>query len=79
MSDPRGIVAFWKQAGPMKWFRGGAAFDRECEAGYRDLHFAAKHPLSVYAEAARVAGHITVETHQLEDAAHRLAAQKTRG
>ena len=41
MSDPREIVAFWKQAGPMKWFRGGAAFDRECDVGFRELHFAA--------------------------------------
>ncbi len=45
----------------------------------RDLHFTGKHPLSVYAEAARLAGCITTETHQLEDAAHRLAAQKARG
>jgi len=44
----------------------------------RDLHFTAKYPLSVYAEAARFAGCITIESHQLEYAAQRLAAQKAR-
>jgi hypothetical protein len=45
----------------------------------RDLFFAAKHPLSVYVEAARVAGCIITETRQLEAAAQRLAAQKAGG
>jgi uncharacterized protein (DUF924 family) len=35
------IVAFWRDAGPRKWFGGGAAFDRECETKMYDAHFAA--------------------------------------
>lgn len=35
------IVDFWRDAGPKKWFGGGAAFDRECEAKMYDAHFAA--------------------------------------
>ena len=41
MLDPIDIVTFWREAGPTKWFRGGAAFDRECEARFYDAHFAA--------------------------------------
>lgn len=41
MLDPIDIVTFWRDAGPTKWFRGGAAFDRECEAQFYDAHFAA--------------------------------------
>ena len=41
MLDPIDIVTFWRDAGPTKWFRGGAAFDRECEARFYDAHFAA--------------------------------------
>jgi hypothetical protein len=58
----------------LKALRGGLGLPVE-----RDLHFTAKHPLSVYAEAAHFAGCITIETHQLEVAAQRLAAQKARG
>jgi uncharacterized protein (DUF924 family) len=32
MTTARDIVAFWQGAGPNKWFGGGEAFDRECEA-----------------------------------------------
>ncbi len=39
----------------------------------RDLHFAASHPLSVYAEAARRHGHITERTDHLASAAQKLA------
>ncbi|KGQ18066.1 putative transmembrane protein [Lysobacter dokdonensis DS-58] len=35
------IVSFWRDAGPTKWFRGGEAFDRECDARFRDAHYAA--------------------------------------
>lgn len=41
MLDARDVVAFWRDAGPTKWFRGGAAFDRECETQFFDMHFAA--------------------------------------
>jgi uncharacterized protein (DUF924 family) len=41
MLDAQDIVAFWRDAGPKKWFRGGAAFDRECEGLFFDVHFAA--------------------------------------
>jgi len=44
----------------------------------RDLHFAAKHPLSVYAEAARLHGQITQHPDHLTRAAAALArARKT--
>ena len=35
------VVEFWRQAGPAKWFGGGAAFDSECRDGFLDLHMAA--------------------------------------
>lgn len=35
------MVNFWREAGPTKWFRGGPAFDRECEARFSEAHFAA--------------------------------------
>ena len=44
----------------------------------RDLHFAARHPLSVYAEAARMRGHITESPANLEAAAAALAHRKHR-
>ncbi|MBO6767312.1 MAG: DUF2958 domain-containing protein [Erythrobacter sp.] len=40
----------------------------------RDLHFEAAHPLSVYAEAARMRGHITCHPDHLTCAARALAA-----
>lgn len=39
----------------------------------RDLHFAARHPLSVYAAAARAHGHITERLEHLDRAAVELA------
>jgi Protein of unknown function (DUF2958) len=39
----------------------------------RDLHFAARHPLSVYAAAARAQGRITERPHHLVRAATELA------
>lgn len=38
---PTHVVDFWRQAGMQKWFQGGDAFDRECDARFRDAHFAA--------------------------------------
>ena len=35
------VVAFWRDAGMGKWFRGGEAFDAECRARFHDLHHAA--------------------------------------
>jgi uncharacterized protein (DUF924 family) len=35
------IIAFWREAGYEKWFRGGAAFDAECRERFLDAHFAA--------------------------------------
>lgn len=44
----------------------------------RDILFEATHPLSVYAEAARMRGHITQQTAHLTRAAAALAARKAR-
>jgi uncharacterized protein (DUF924 family) len=35
------LVAFWRDAGPGKWFGGGPAFDAECRARFLDAHLAA--------------------------------------
>jgi uncharacterized protein (DUF924 family) len=35
------LVAFWRAAGPGKWFGGGAGFDAECRACFLDAHLAA--------------------------------------
>ena len=35
------LLAFWRDAGMGKWFRGGEAFDAECRARWLDAHFAA--------------------------------------
>lgn len=45
----------------------------------RDLHFEARYPLSVYAEAARRAGSVTEAMHLLGQAAAALDAEKRRG
>ena len=42
----------------------------------RDLHFAARHPLSAYAEAARGAGSIVLGEQRLRRAAERLAGRR---
>ena len=39
--DAAGVLAFWREAGMAKWFRGGEAFDAECRARLSDAHFAA--------------------------------------
>ena len=43
----------------------------------RDIHFAAAFPLSIYAEAARAAGHIVESGPELEAAARILAGKPT--
>ena len=40
-TTPDDILGFWTDAGPDKWFKGGDAFDRECDHRFRDVHFAA--------------------------------------
>ena len=35
------VVSFWREAGPSKWFGGGAAFDTRCRETCLDLHMAA--------------------------------------
>ena len=41
MSEARALLAFWRQAGMSRWFRGGDAFDDECRERWQDAHFAA--------------------------------------
>lgn len=38
MATARDIIDFWQQAGPAKWFNGGEAFDRACEAQCKAAH-----------------------------------------
>jgi uncharacterized protein (DUF924 family) len=40
-SAPAEVIAFWRAAGPDKWFKKDAAFDREIAARFLDLHEAA--------------------------------------
>lgn len=35
------VIAFWRDAGPGKWFNGGKAFDDECRHRFGDAHMAA--------------------------------------
>lgn len=39
--EPRAVLDFWRQAGMQNWFRGGDAFDRECDSRFRQAHFLA--------------------------------------
>ena len=39
-ANPLDVVAFWRDAGPSKWFSRDAAFDARCR-DFLDLHFAA--------------------------------------
>lgn len=41
MATAQTVVAFWEQAGQDKWFKGGEAFDRECESRFLAAHLAA--------------------------------------
>ena len=38
---PSAVVAFWKEAGPSKWFAKDDAFDSRFRRGFGDAHFAA--------------------------------------
>ncbi len=38
---PSAVVAFWKEAGPAKWFAKDDAFDSRFRRGFGDAHFAA--------------------------------------
>lgn len=38
---PAEVVAFWRDAGVGKWFRGGAGFDEACRSRFGELHLAA--------------------------------------
>lgn len=38
---PSDVIAFWKEAGPKKWFAKDAAFDSRFRRGFGEAHFAA--------------------------------------
>ncbi|PNS08952.1 DUF924 family protein [Solilutibacter silvestris] len=39
--DPAEVMRFWRDAGPGKWFRGGAGFDATCRSTLGEAHLAA--------------------------------------
>lgn len=39
--DAAGVVAFWREAGPARWFAKDEAFDTRFRERFHDLHFAA--------------------------------------
>ena len=41
MTVQNDLLAFWREAGMGKWFRGGEAFDAECRVRWQDAHFKA--------------------------------------
>lgn len=41
VATPGEIVAFWREAGYVKWFQGGKPFDEECRGRFLDAHHAA--------------------------------------
>lgn len=41
MITPGDVIGFWREAGPGKWFNGGAAFDATCRQRFGDAHMAA--------------------------------------
>ena len=50
--DPTAVVAFWKEAGPTKWFAKDAAFDAEFRRRFHDAHvMAARRELDHWAES----------------------------
>lgn len=57
----------------LKGLRGHLGLRVEC-----DRHFKAKYPISVYAEAARLAGRIVLNDKSLDEAAANLAQKKSR-
>ena len=40
-TNPRSVIAFWRDAGAGKWFNGGAEFDAACRERFLGAHFAA--------------------------------------
>ena len=40
-ANPAGIVGFWREAGPPRWFSKNEAFDAQFDARFRQAHFAA--------------------------------------
>ncbi|HEY1139436.1 MAG TPA: DUF924 family protein [Lysobacter sp.] len=38
---PSDVVAFWREAGPKRWFGGGDAFDTECRTRFLEAHLLA--------------------------------------
>ena len=41
LQTPEEVIAFWKDAGPTLWFRGGEAFDIRCREQMLELHMRA--------------------------------------
>ena len=41
MTAPQDVVAFWREAGPAKWFAKDDGFDASIRDGFLDTHFAA--------------------------------------
>ncbi|MDI1252709.1 DUF924 family protein [Thermomonas sp.] len=41
MSTPAQVIAYWREAGPGKWFNGGKSFDDECRQHFGEGHMAA--------------------------------------
>jgi uncharacterized protein (DUF924 family) len=41
VATPQDVIAFWRQAGPGKWFTKDEAFDAECRRLFLDVHQAA--------------------------------------
>ena len=41
LADAAAVVAFWRTAGPPRWFAKNAEFDRDFRERFHDLHFAA--------------------------------------
>jgi uncharacterized protein (DUF924 family) len=48
------VVAFWREAGPAKWFKGGVAFDALCRERLGEAHLAAaRRELDGWAESSQ--------------------------
>ena len=41
MNTPADVIAFWREAGPGKWFNGGKAFDALCRRHFGEAHMTA--------------------------------------
>jgi uncharacterized protein (DUF924 family) len=52
-TNPRDVLAFWRDAGAGKWFNGGAEFDGECRTRFLGAHFeAARRELAHWSDDA---------------------------